>query len=141
MTKTVTLPDNAVTHSACGRTWQLVTGTRKAHLIRPDGDLWSYGGVTVDALQAPDNGGPFWSWTWRCPCGHPELGILGLDLPASDRRPCRLPGCRKAVTNETLGYTRSGRDGGSWMSCPCCGQQGSHLVPRDPSLPRPRCYS
>lgn len=126
-----------VTCPTCSVTWFHVPSIGKAT---------SHSAPAAPLTRLPDDGGPVWGDTWRCVCGR----LLAATTPAFDVVPCRqdaAPGgvCRKAEGNKTvlgsLGYTRSGRDGGSWQACSCCGHQGSHLVLRDPAAPRPACLS
>lgn len=135
MPATQTAPEPLRTVHACGRTWQLVTTTRKAHTLRidPATGLSSYGGwsATVD-LPADDGTTVAWVYTWPCPCGVD----VELALPAYDWTDCRACDLAARDRNHPDDYYSRPRG-----SCSCCGPSGRHVVYRDKTRPRPTCLT
>jgi len=132
--------------TTCGQLWAVVPATLQAHPGQritngEKSDTWVQAGPSQILTLLPDTGGVVNVYEWACGDHTARWETTAYDtVPCTHGRTDGQP-CVKYATNHEglgLGYTLSGRTGGSYVQCPCCGHQGVHNVRRD-GTNIPRC--
>lgn len=126
-----------VTCPTCGQPHAVVPGIGKAHPGEEYGGRWLSAGPSASLTLTGGHGATVVTYTWPCVCG----ALLAHQEPALETVPCvhkHRGGCTAYVRRATppSDVHTNPRHG---AACPCCGQQGVHLVRVDRAGELPAC--